>query len=697
MKKSQGFCRTTHTERFENPECCCETYKDNLGPCASHVLGMSGRCAYCDHEMVCKPKEIEDEMAKTPICLVIACDELAERKAKCVEHLRERGVRAIFLRGVYGLGWGLRTVKQFDPGQSISSGHVALNLNHFMCWQILDTMLQNSDDYGIVFEDDVVLPDNFADEVFKVYKELFRLMPHWDLIFLGSGDAGVRTWGKVTERIGGPDSRYCRQQDPWGTHALMIRKKAIPTLSRLMAIAERNMDQQLYQRVLKDNHLEWCMVLPSLVQQRTYDHKGVGKPEWKPSTIENPKEKDEPQPQAVSPEQYAGTMKMIDPYECTYRGEFLEEVGEGDEISLTELTGRKKSVVLSECARLGAPCHIRADVVDVTLDEQEVANCATCEIRGKRSYNTNVVKLPIPDGHFNPSMCFYRGEVIVATRDSWGHSALGLWRLNNSVKHDWSGEWSVEPIGSFRSSHSDAGRLEDPRLYLKDGRLYASLNLPDGYPPKYVKVGTVRFEEDLSGIDQTRIYDSPHGCAYEKNWVRFAFEGKDRWVYGIKPEHTILNEDGDVIHKTDNKLPWMGGALRGGATPIFVNGKWWSFVHGCLKVTKGNVYSVGCVTFDPNPPHRVLRQAAIPLVWPEAYHDPNVNVVKRNVMWPGGAIFYRDHFWVILGIDDTYCAMCRLSFEEVERALTDIPETNSVVSIRETPVSLGVLAKERQV
>jgi len=53
--KSQGFCSTTYTERFEAKQCNCETYKGNLGPCKEHEEGSNGRCVFCDHELVCNP------------------------------------------------------------------------------------------------------------------------------------------------------------------------------------------------------------------------------------------------------------------------------------------------------------------------------------------------------------------------------------------------------------------------------------------------------------------------------------------------------------------------------------------------------------------------------------------------------------------------------------------------------------------
>jgi hypothetical protein len=50
---AQGLCETTLTERFVNPDCRCNTYAGNLGPCKTFEVGQSGRCVYCDHEASC--------------------------------------------------------------------------------------------------------------------------------------------------------------------------------------------------------------------------------------------------------------------------------------------------------------------------------------------------------------------------------------------------------------------------------------------------------------------------------------------------------------------------------------------------------------------------------------------------------------------------------------------------------------------
>lgn len=49
----QGRCETTLTERFSNPQCSCDTYPGNLGPCRTFEQGASGRCVYCEHSRIC--------------------------------------------------------------------------------------------------------------------------------------------------------------------------------------------------------------------------------------------------------------------------------------------------------------------------------------------------------------------------------------------------------------------------------------------------------------------------------------------------------------------------------------------------------------------------------------------------------------------------------------------------------------------
>ncbi len=654
---------------------------------------------------------------------VLYCAELPAREKGCRDHLAEKGVPATFWRGYHGKTWGLETRLEYAPGLRLPPGHVALNVGSYAMWQHAYLSLKEDDDCAVLLEDDAVLPDLFPLKLSSLQIELRYCLEDWDLVFLGLAEAEPHVWQKVTDRIGKPNSQLCRLNDPFGTHAMMIRKRGLAVMLDKMTKAERNLDQQLWEYVLKPGLLKWCALLPSMVTQRTFDYAGSGKPEWQASTVDfddqgkpldhfvGAKEHElkmlfgthddhhEEKENSKPPEEYVKmTAQLIDPFPCIYRGEFTDDLALND-------AGR--SVPLSVCARFNKPCYTRPDFVAV--EPKNALRCQTCTYRTEMASDSPRTRLPLPEGHFNPSMIQYNGRTILATRDSWGHSKVALWELTNPTP-DWTGDWAVTPIGSYKSDHSEAPRLEDPRLFLKrdpqsgEDRLCAMFNLPDGYPPKLVQVGYMQFDKDLTKVEYTQIYRSPHGNAYEKNWVPFCNEYGLNWVYASKPEHVVMCENGET-YKTPNHLPWTGGFMRGGASPVYVPafakpGKspvlcsfadkdvFYHFFHGCHKRVHGSVYTTGCAVFEAKPPYRVLRQTITPLIWPDL-PGHGEDVVKRYVIWPGGVIPHAGAWHVCLGVDDTFCRIDRIPFEKIEAALNNVPEERKVTSLRDTEIATG--------
>lgn len=636
------------------------------------------------------------------------CKELPERTAALRDHMADRGLEPTYFRAAHGVTWGLETSKEYDKGHRLPPGHVALNVSSYFMWQHAYHTLFD-DEIAIFFEDDVKLPEDFQAQFLQLGRDLERELPNWDLVFLGLAETSPAVWHKVTQRFGGPDSRLCQLTQPFGTHALMMRRRIIPILLDHMNAVERNLDQQLWNNVLKPGHIKnWCAVLPSLVTQRTFDYSGVSTPEWRASTL-RPGEADAPKPPVASLQQVEAdvrTQEYVDPLPCVYRGEWLDETG--------RVGGLRKPIPLAECARLGVICHTRSwsDVRD-QLDEP-VKQCATCELRKEMAPSTVRDRLLLPEGHFNPSIIKWGDRTILATRDSWGHSKVGLWDLTND-KPDWSGTWSCRPISSLASSDPQAPRLEDPRLFLhrrpQTGKpaLHCSFSLPDGYPPKVVRVGYVRFSDDLQKIEDTVVFSSPNGCAYEKNWVPISDDNGLSWVYSTKPEHVIMGQIQNWV--TPNNLPWTGGVVRGGAVPVMItrgeglermspgtirnitHPVYYHFFHGVIKRFTGNVYTIGCTVFDAKPPYRVLRQTPTPLIWPDL-PAADESVIKRYVTWVGGAVAHAGAWHLALGIDDTFCRIVRIPFDDVERALSDVPEKRSPIGLRETPAARGVPESE---
>lgn len=635
---------------------------------------------------------------------VLYCEEFVSRTTACRAHLKEMGIPATFWRGFAGKEWGLATTWEYDSGKTITPGHVGLNAGFWALCQHIYLSLPVGDDSFIIFEDDVRVPSDFQVVMEDLQDELARVVPDWGLVFLGMAETEPHVWGKVTERLGRPDSRLCRLNEPFGTHALMMRRKTLTIILDRMAVAERHLDQQLWSRVLQTGLLSWCAVLPSLVTQRTFDYTGTGKPEWIASTVDPAapvngltateavalvESKGKP-----SAERLAATAALTDPYPCIFRGEWTDDAGE-----YSDANGRRKTVPLAECARLNTPCHTKPNV-----ESPGAISCQRCQLRSEMAASKVRDRLSLPEGHFNPSMIVYNGKLIMATRDSWGHSKVALWEMRNT-EPDWTGEWCPTAIGSYASANKDAPRLEDPRLFLAPSvtghpQLCCVFSLPDGYPPKRVQVGYVRFASDLSGITETNIYRSPYQSAYEKNWVPFADEDGLHWVYGSKPDHLVLGESQNW--STENPLPWTGGVIRGGACPVRVepgefsglltgerpSPVYYHFFHGAMKRLEGTVYTVGCAVFEPRAPYKITRQTAVPLIWPDL-PGPDEAVVKRYVVWPGGAVPHAGAWHLALGIDDTNCRIHRIPFDKVEEALNDVPETDAAWSLRHTPLAAG--------
>lgn len=627
---------------------------------------------------------------------VLVCDELPDRQKACREHFQSRGIVPTYWKGFHGNSWGLRTSREYDTGKRISPGHVGLNLGSWAMWQaahvILEVKYEDPDHKPVLFfEDDAFLPEDFDKQLTCLQNQLITDIPDWDLVFLGLAEHEPNVWGKITERIGGGDSKLCRLCEPFGTHALMVRHRAIPILLEHMRHAERNLDQQLWKYVLQPGHLKWCAVLPSIVTQRTFDYDGTGKPEWGPSCIDTaPEEDEDTYEQAVEKSTYpvrepplssdTAYLELIDPLPCYSRGNWTHSVGK-----LTD----KRTIPLAQCARFNQLCFVKTG--GKIASPASALSCEHCKERVYVTPQNDRPRLPLPDGHFNPSMIEYEGKLILATRDSWGHSKVSLWEMTNT-QPDWQGQWFAKPIASLSSEHPEAPRLEDPRLFIYEGRLHAVFSLPDGYPPKFVKVGWVRFSSSLDKIEHTEVMESPHENKYEKNWLPIIYQDRLYWLYAHKPITTVMGQS--ETWNTPNKLEWTGGVIRGGCTPIRVrsritgNEELWSIFHGVLKRVRGSVYSVGCSAIEPHPPFRVVRQTAVPFIWPDSIPGDE-SVVKRYVVFPGGAVLHNDRVHIAMGVDDTFCRISSIEFDRLDAMMTSKEEKTLQVDLSDTVMATG--------
>jgi hypothetical protein len=102
------LCDTTLTPRYNNPDCDCPTYPDNLGPCnpIHFEVGANGRCVYCDHDYECHPgakRLIARELAASMLEDAIANPNGITAKVFALPEVQERLLDIFGIRGVVQL------------------------------------------------------------------------------------------------------------------------------------------------------------------------------------------------------------------------------------------------------------------------------------------------------------------------------------------------------------------------------------------------------------------------------------------------------------------------------------------------------------------------------------------------------------------------------------------------------------------
>lgn len=204
-------------------------------------------------------------MTKIPaFCLTLA--ETPHRRQAAEKELRRHGMEGVvFFDGVHGPSWGLKTTLSYDydrptdPPVYISPGAIGNIMSHWMLWRHI--LLSDIEQF-IVFEDDVLPVNGFLTKLDEIHAEL---PDDWDLVYLGHvGSESHRVLLSHGERL-------ARIEHPFGTHAMLIRRRALPVLIKSQARAWAPIDIQISVHALPQLNYYCCT--PSLASQRTVEKK----------------------------------------------------------------------------------------------------------------------------------------------------------------------------------------------------------------------------------------------------------------------------------------------------------------------------------------------------------------------------------------------------------------------------------------
>lgn len=221
-------------------------------------------------------------------------------------------------------------------------------------------------------------------------------------------------------------------------------------------------------------------------------------------------------------------------------------------------------------------------------------------------------------------------------------------------------------LHSDLKGHDKGYHVEDPRLFVANEKLY--LSYTDGYQMAQAEIDP----ETLKALNSFYI-DKPEKLRTEKNWTFFEDSGKLKCIYDL-PSMTIFEMDGNkykLESKSDKKIEWKYGEIRGGSSPIKVKDKFISFFHSRTSIlvngASGYQYHMGAIEFEAKEPYNITRISVSPLVSGEEVDSKIPRLSNRiYVVFPCGSVKEKDGFAVSFGYNDYQCRIVKISNELLE-------------------------------
>jgi predicted GH43/DUF377 family glycosyl hydrolase len=267
---------------------------------------------------------------------------------------------------------------------------------------------------------------------------------------------------------------------------------------------------------------------------------------------------------------------------------------------------------------------------------------------------------------FNGGIIRYQGRLLLAYRIGWEGSHVWLAELDEEYRPI----WNLTLLGLYHPA-AIHGR-EDPRLFVYRGRLHVSYHGVMGeHGPTNVLYA--RLTDDFR-VQQVYHPHIPERQTWEKSHVYFeGADGELYMVYSVAPAHRVYRVRGEVVELvggTPNALPWSGGERRGGASPVYHDGRWWHGFHGRIGAWSYGTYTLGVYTFEATAPFRVLQSSPHPLLTGD--HANRQKWQKDDfpaAIWPAGAVLENGIWKLGYGLQDHWCEVGEWDAASVDRFL----------------------------
>ena len=289
--------------------------------------------------------------------------------------------------------------------------------------------------------------------------------------------------------------------------------------------------------------------------------------------------------------------------------------------------------------------------------------------------------------HWNPGLLRFAGKLWLAYRyhraDAQQRCGTAIVRLDDETLQPKGPNYHLRFSDSTGKSHH-----EDARLFMFRGQPHISYTEMTGYRPGVdytcvMKYARLAYEKGKWSVAEEFYpqYGLNTGNSKEKNWVFFEQDNRLYFVYSIQPQHIVVEVDGSRIIR-DYMTPgphWTFGEMRGGSSPVLVNGKWLSIFHSRLTTEEAPHfvrYYAGAYEFEAQEPFRPVTVTNYPTMSgsEEDGHQVDPRYVegwKPYVVFPCGVVEDGDKLLCSLGINDWQCAVARVPIASLKLSAAD--------------------------
>ncbi len=320
--------------------------------------------------------------------------------------------------------------------------------------------------------------------------------------------------------------------------------------------------------------------------------------------------------------------------------------------------------------------------------------------------STQKIEVPGFFDAFNPSIIKWNGTNLMSFRTGSSHLAsesdetnfttnlsitgsnalsfLMSFRVRDTENRSYTNEIGLifldsnfNPIGKPQLIHIDysdptvATRQQDPRLITIDGHLFMVYsNFIENLPKKEIRrMFVVELIFDGQHFSATKPvclinFEGESEQRWQKNWVPLEYQKQLLLAYSINPhlifQPNLQTGNCETVSKSQAKISWDWGTLRGGTPAILDNGEYLAFFHSSKDMKtvhsdgkKIQHYFMGAYTFSPAPPFALSKISPHPIVGDNFYHGPAHQTWKPvRVVFPGGFLVDDQHVWVFYGRQD---------------------------------------------